>query len=150
MKKIYEKPVMQVEAFMAANYCAGQCGDEGETWFDFQCDAPVNGNHYSQGQRWDDVYWWSQSRFSPLNPATNYKKFEDYIGQQAYYLGMYHPCGVTHPVSSDNSFYFGFVDRNNNGNYDDGEGCVIWRGDNGRNIHCTTMLNHEHWEILKS
>ena len=150
MKKIYEKPAMQVEEFVATNYCAGQCGEHGTTWFDFQCDAPLNGNHYSQGQRWDDVYWWSQSRFSPLNPATNYKKFEDYVDQQAYELGLYHPCGVTHPVSSENSFYFGFVDRNNNERYDSGEGCVIWRGDNGRNIHCTTVLKHEDWETLKS
>lgn len=150
MKKIYEKPVMQAEVFVVENYCAGSCGEHGTTWYDFQCDAPVNGNHHYWDGDYDDVYWWSQSRFSPLNPATKDKKIEDYIGSTAYYLGQYHPCGITHPVSSENSFYFGFVDRNNNERYDQGEGCVIWRGDNGRNIHCTSVLRHEDWETLKS
>ena len=151
-KKIYEKPSMQVEAFVAANYCAGACGDSGTTYYDFQCDAPVNGNYQGRTGRFDYVYWWSDSNFNPLNPNTKDKKLEDYIGRTAYELGGYHPCGTSHPVSTTSTFYYGFVDRNDNERYDAGEGCVIWRGDNpwNPNIHCTSALEHEDWEILKS
>ncbi len=150
-KKIYRKPTMQLEEFIP-NECVAACGDSGTVYFPFICDAPITGNYHDSDGDWDDVYWWSDSNFNPLNPRTKNRKLEDYIGRNASRLGQYHPCGASHTVSNRSTFYYGFIDRDNDGKYTEGEGVVIWRGDNYwfPNIHCSQQLKHEDWETPKS
>lgn len=128
-KKVWRRPLTEVQKFEANEYCAG-CGDSGTTYY-FECNAPGGTLYYyprSDGKI-DGVYngyGWAER------------------------LGSYHPCSEKHEASTTQGFYDGFVDYNKNRQYDDGEGVIVWRGPWGRNGHATKNLNMEDWETAKS
>lgn len=136
MKK-WETPVIMVQEFEANEYVAA-CGDSGKI-YKFECNAPKG-----------DVYYYAASDGAIdgiYNGTGNSKE-----------IGGYEPCGDKHEAPSDSDFCDGFVDRNNNGQCDDGEQAIIWiewtTGFWGNkriyDWHATTELNMTKWETAKS
>lgn len=128
----YKKPVLNVEQFTANEFIAA-CGESGKT-YKFVCNANSN-SWFSDGGK---VY------------EENGKKAGlQTMGRNAdTYLGTYHPCSATHIAESyDKDFsegyltnYIGTAERK----------VIIWKGNNGDNIHCTTNLDMTTWETAKS
>ncbi len=129
MKVVYEKPVMDVQCFMANEFCS-TCGDVNKV-YKFTCDAP-RGEVYKEtnGKQGLQTGWFGDE-----------------------YLGGYKPCGETHEASKvDGEFFEGYV------LHDKGEwipetetiNVMIWTGANHDNVHCTTKLNMDEWETAKS
>lgn len=129
MKKEYVTPMMVGERFSPNEYVAA-CGDSG-TVYKFECNAP-RGNLY--------YYPKSDGTIDGIYTGTG----------SARWIGAYHPCGEKHNADATNDFYDGFVDYNRNGQQDEGEGVIVWRGPWGNNGHATTKLNMNEWETTKS
>lgn len=59
------------------------------------------------------------------------------------YLGNYHACGKKHSADMTDDFLNGFM-------YDERTyqitKVIIWRGEDGDNIHCTTNLDKTTWQ----
>lgn len=128
--KSYKKPVLNVERFTPNEFVANSCGDSGINYL-FECNAP--------GGR---LYYY---------PRSDGEIDGEYNGNgRAWLIGSYTPCHQKHEASSTDSFYDGFVDYNRNGEYDDGEGVIVWRGRWGINGHATKNLDMDKWEIAKS
>lgn len=131
MKKSYVRPVMQCEEFAANEYVAA-CGDKNRV-YKFVCDAP------------EGILYYYNSRNSDGTIDGVYEG-----SGQATMLGSYSPCDKKHEASTTDSFYDGFVDRNNNRECDDGEAVIVWRGPWGIQGHATATLNMSEWETAKS
>lgn len=141
-KKIYERPVMQVEEFVANQYCA-PCGD-GETTvtYKFKCDAGGGSSYYvwldnniiggdAEGE-WVEQGW---------GMFTSY----EWEGADEY-LGRFHACSegqhtVTVPKGTpiDDIFPLGLISRSQYGV--NTTKVRVWRGEDGDNIHCSTHLD---------
>ncbi len=135
MRKEWMEPVIEVQEFVANEYVAS-CGESGKV-YNFECNAGKSENSYY-------VY---------TNGADGLPGTSDDVR-----LGGYHPCGKTHSAESDSDFAYGYmyriygydwlgrpqVDRN------DCTNVIIWRGEDGNNIHCTTNLDINSWETAKS
>lgn len=129
MKRVYVRPTMVGERFVANEYVAA-CGDENKV-YKFTCDAPRGTLYYY--------------------PKSDGKIDGVYTGDgRASRIGSYHPCNAKHEASTTNDFYDGFVDYNGNRRQDDGEGVVVWRGPRNNNGHATTNLDMNTWETAKS
>ena len=141
-KKIYERPVMQVEAFVANHYCS-DCGDGPTTvTYKFQCNAGSHSN-------WQDVYLETNGR-AGLQTNGN-----PWTGVQAdRYIGEYHACNKTHnvtlsadePFDIDATFPKGYVIADWGSGWQHEYETLevrIWRGNDGRNIHCTTQVEED-------
>ncbi len=129
MKRVYVRPTMVGERFVANEYVAA-CGDENKV-YKFTCDA-------SRGT----LYYY---------PKSDGKIDGVYTGDgRASRIGSYHPCNAKHEASTTNDFYDGFVDYNGNRRQDDGEGVIVWRGPRNNNGHATTKLDMNTWETAKS
>ena len=95
-KKIYEKPIMQVEAFVAANYCVEKCGDI-ERKYSFVCTSQSG-----------IMYLYNNSPASGPKPSTSHSRTR---------IGRYSPCGFAHEAPTSGDFNWGFIDRNGNGSH---------------------------------
>ena len=66
------------------------------------------------------------------------------------YLGSYTPCDATHEASTTDEFIKGYM-RKDWGLFSGPMiEVIIWRGEDGNNIHCTTNLDMDTWETAKS
>ena len=128
-RRVWTRPVTEVQKFEANEYVAA-CGDKGTTYL-FTCNAGYYGTLlgykvYSNGN--DGI------------PGTNDDR----------YLGNYTPCDATHEASTSDDFINGYMCKD----FIIGQGkridVVIWRGESGHNIHCTTTLDKNYWETTKS
>lgn len=135
--KSYKKPVLNVERFTPNEFVAA-CGDSGVTYL-FKCDAGggVSGNVYQEN-----------------NGVEGLQTHGEWVGgwdghwQKADRdLGGYHACDITHEADSDDEFLKGYYVPDGSSKPVD---VIIWRGPNGRNVHCTTNLNQDSWETAKS
>ena len=128
-KKAYVKPVMESETFVPQTYVAA-CGDSG-TVYKFVCNAGWYGTLLGY-----DVY---------TNGLDGKPGTKDDV-----YLGGYTPCDATHEASATDEFISGYMRKD----YGLVEGrridVIIWRGEDGNNIHCTTNLDKNSWETVKS
>lgn len=128
MKK-WSRPVTMVQKFEANEYVAA-CGDENKV-YKFKCDAGWTG----------------------LTGSTVYTNGSD--GEMGTsddeYLGPYAHCGATHEASTTDEFIAGYLKKNVIG-IPVGEKVpvIIWRGEDGNNIHCTINLDMDSWETAKS
>ena len=129
MKRVWCRPQTVVQKFEANEYVAA-CGDSG-TVYKFVCNAGRYGTLLGY-----DVY-------------TNGKDGEPGTKDDRY-LGGYTPCNATHNASTTDEFIEGYM-RKDWGIFE-GEriDVIIWRGENGDNIHCTTDLDMNTWETAKS
>lgn len=137
-KRAYVKPSLESEAFVPNTYVAA-CGDSGTTYL-FKCDAGggVSGNVYLETNGVPGL-------------QTEGKWVGGIFGHWEYRadtsLGGYHACGTTHEADSDDDFLDGYYVpyRSNNTTK-----VIVWRGPHNNNVHCTTNLNKDSWEIAKS
>ena len=128
-KRVWEDPLTMVQQFVPNEYVAA-CGDENKVYL-FTCDAGWTGlsgsEVYTNGPdgemgTWDDVH-----------------------------LGTYGKCGKTHEASTTDDFVNGYLIKNVLGlPVGERQSVIIWRGEKGNNIHCTTKLNMNEWETAKS
>lgn len=130
MKRAYVRPTMVGERFVANEYVAA-CHDQ-NTVYKFKCDA----------QEWTGLtgstVW--------LNGPDGQPETSDDIE-----LGTYGRCGVEHEAKTTDKFYAGYLKKNILG-YPTGarKDVIVWRGETGDNIHCTTNLDKNTWETAKS
>lgn len=153
-KIIWSKPEMNEFAFAANDYVAA-CGDQNMI-YKFVCDA-LRGDLYYWAKRvyqglpiighWEDTEWTKQ------DGVVDGKVDSSLLGD-ASRLGGYHPCKATHEAPKTDEFYDGFVDTNDNNQFDDGEGVIVWLERNSwggiKDYHATTNLNMNSWTTAKS
>ena len=123
MRKEWMEPVVEVQEFVANEYVAA-CGDSG-TVYKFKCDAG-EGNY---------------TVYVDSNHNGKFDLTDELLGI------TYHACGATHEASVRDEFLNGFIHKPFSLEYTP---VVIWRGEDGKNIHCTTNLNMSSWETAKS
>ena len=133
MRLRYEKPEINFDEFEANEYIAA-CGDSGYEYL-FECNANSGGLFNSGGSvyvdsnengRWDKPTW-------------------DGNGDDR--LGSYYPCHEKHKTKDGEVFLDGFLVADMGTKRTK---VKIWRGEDGKNIHCTTNLNIDEWETAKS
>lgn len=137
-KRVWTKPLAEVEQFMANNYIASECGDSGVV-YNFECNAGSTSNGYN-------VY---------LADGTPYATAGDDIANGSpakKELGGYKPCGAKHAADSDSGFLKGYMYQRNSwtGNNTGSKIEVIIWTENYTNVHCTSNLDMDAWEVLKS
>lgn len=131
MKMAYEKPMMDVEVFVANEYVAA-CGDSGKTYL-FECNA---GDGVS-----GDV--WLETNNQPGLQRGGF--FGD--TKLTSVLRKYHACNIKHEASSMDQFQNGYYVPSGESTATD---VIVWQGSDGDNIHCTTKLDINSWETAKS
>ena len=128
MKTCYEKPVVSFEEFTANEYVAA-CGDSNYEYL-FECNANSDGWLGKGGSVYEDT-----------NKNGEWDRGSDKR------LGSYSPCGEKHKTQDGAKFLDGFLVSNLGTNV---KKVKIWRGEDEKNIHCTTNLNMDSWETAKS
>lgn len=129
----YKKPVLNVEQFTANEFIAA-CGYSGKT-YKFVCNANSNGWFTNGG-----VVYEENGKKEGLQPW--WEKDADNR------LGSYYPCDNTHIAESyDKDFSKGYLWAVGNIEPQD---VILWKGDNGDNIHYTKNLDMSTWETAKS
>lgn len=131
MKK-WSRPMTFVQKFEANEYVAA-CGDENRV-YKFECTAGGG----VPGTVWED---------------TNGNGEWDIIGDECLttlfgIFESYHACGATHeaPTTDDftNGFFLPGADPSQR------KDVIIWKGEDGNNIHCTENISMDTWETAKS
>lgn len=131
--KSYKKPVLNVECFTANEFVAA-CHDW-NTVYKFTCTA-------GDGAK-GDVY---------TDSGENLTK-----GPLRYYSA----CDATHEASKKDDFISGYYIKNGGSDmtghltwhgweYYEKIPVIIWRGEDGNNVHCTTNLDMDSWQTDKS
>lgn len=134
-KRVYAKPVLESETFVPQNYIAA-CGDTNyEYIFHCNADGGFTGTVY-----YDD----GDGQFDPSIPL---------IHQGDKLMGSgYHACNATHKTEDGDEFIRGWYITGKEA-IEGGklvQAVIIWRGVEGTNIHCTTVLDKSEWETAKS
>ena len=141
MKMTYEAPVMDVEQFLANEFFAA-CGDVAGTAYKFECNAGEGYPYKGSGNVW------VESNGVPGLQKEGYsEKFPFGYVRADRSLGGYHPCGKTHTASSEDDFLNGYYVSNATGEVED---VIIWTGRFRNDVHCTTNLDINSWEVEKS
>ena len=129
MKKNYVRPTMVGERFVADEFVAA-CGDTEYGVYKFKCDAGASKPNYNT------VYYETNNQ-----PGLQQKgKNSDY-----HKTDWYHACGITHEASVKDEFIDGYCITPEGKTLS----VVIWT-EGGTNVHCTTLLNRDSWEVAKS
>lgn len=135
--KSYKKPVLNVEYFTPNEFVAQSCGDSGVV-YNFECNAGIKNHQYA-------VYTYnSRGRKEYLEIGSGWSKHE--IDGRRYY---YHPCHITHEAESDSGFLTGYYMDDMGTREDDAIPVTVWT-EYGNDVHCTTKLDMDSWETLKS
>ena len=129
-KRVWNKPLAQVEQFMANEYIA-KCSDTVNKFYNFVCDAGGG----TKGDVWEGGTVTEGRRYDTISGGTNLTS-----GRTRYYYA----CDASHYVpeaSLATTFTSGYY---NKGTYNDStEGnfipVVIWT-DGGTDVHCTESL----------
>lgn len=133
-KRVWTKPLAEVEQFMANEYVAA-CGDMNRV-YNFECNAGSSRNSYH-------VY---------LNGADGLPETSDDIDWSARSgrMRLYSPCGATHEAKTTDDFPSGYMYRyGNGGNSGERIDVIVWT-EGGTNTHCTANLDMDEWETTKS
>lgn len=154
-KKIYEKPAMQVEAFIANDYCVNCSTDPGHNYltYEFVCDGGKGKSRYGE------------DNFFIHNGSGNYYTFNHYMGPEGWWDGpqhmisYYHPCGQTHTVKVPigttvdqlddvkvGAYYLDDISTNRRESFGP---VTIWT-EGGTTVHATTITNPKEWHLAKS
>lgn len=131
--KQYVKPMMESEVFTANEYIASTCGEVNKV-YKFECNAgkflglPVPGTVFEDSNN-------------------NGQLDEGDKDLTSLWWPEYHACGRTHEAPKDDEFLKGFYKPLNiEGLMQD---VIIWT-EGGTNVHCTTKLDMNEWETVKS
>lgn len=134
-KKVWVRPVTEVQQFEANEYCAA-CGDKW-TVYKFKCDAGSSRSSYH-------VY---------LNGPDGIAETNDDIDWSARSgrLRTYSPCGSTHEAPTQEEFPAGYMYKVGDWNQNTGSriDVIVWT-ENKTNTHCTANLDMNSWETAKS
>lgn len=132
-KRVYAKPVLENETFIPQCYCS-QCGEHGQKVY-FECNA----SHIIGG--------WGGTVYQETNGIDGLQlpgKHDDPDTR----LSSYTPCSEKHITDKTDEFLKGYISC---GVIEDwATPVLIWRGIDGKNTHCTTKLNIDKWDIVKS
>lgn len=124
----WERPMAVVDAF-AANEFVSACGDSGVI-YKFDCNA---GN------------WWSHYAVKDRNGNVAKISGRYWDGHHWYF----HPCREKHEAESDTGFLKGYHIDDISTSRDENIQVIIWT-ENDTDIHCTTNLDMNTWETVKS
>lgn len=132
-KRIWTKPLAEVEQFMANEYVAA-CGDSGVV-YKFECNAGSSRTAYN-------VYLADGTPYATSGRDSGGCKTDYY---------SYSPCGEKHDAESDSGFLKGYMYAQGRGGRDSGSkiDVIIWT-ENYTDVHCTKNLNMNSWETAKS
>lgn len=135
-KQTWEEPQILVQKFIPNEYIAA-CGDSGKI-YKFTCDA-------------GDGEWGSVYRETGLRPGLQtggrYAD-EEITSWTSWPRTGYHACMTTHEAESDSEFDHGYYCAG--GDTRNPLQVIIWRGEDGKNVHCTTNLDMDSWETERS
>ena len=138
MRKEWMEPVIEVQEFVANEYVAA-CGDSGKV-YNFQCNAGSY-NHYGK------VYLETNGKAGLQTQGgmewVNGKPKRYHADRHL--TNSYHACDTTHKANSKDGFFDGYYLRG-----DTLLKVIVWRGEDGNNVHCTTNLDINSWETAKS
>lgn len=136
MKKTWEEPKILVQKFVANEYVAA-CGDSG-TVYNFVCDAGggVEGSVYQETNGRPGLQAYGRNRDEII------AVYIPFIG------GGYHACSATHQAEENSGFFNGYYCAE--GDTENPVSVIIWKGENGDNVHCTTDLDMDNWTTAKS
>lgn len=130
MKRTYVRPTMVGERFVANEYVAA-CHEQNKV-YKFKCNA----------QEWTGL---TGSTVWLNGPDGRPETSDDVL------LGSYGKCGVEHEAKTTDEFYAGYLKKNIGGvPLGKRTDVIVWRGEDGKNIHYTTNLNIKEWETAKS
>lgn len=138
MKRRYERPSAYIEEFTPNEYVAA-CGDSGKV-YNFQCNAGSY-NHYGK------VYLETNGKAGLQTQGgmewVNGKPKRYHADRHL--TNSYHASDTTHKANSKDGFFDGYYLRG-----DTLLKVIVWRGEDGNNVHCTTNLDINSWETAKS
>ena len=135
MKKAYEKPMVECEEFQANEYVAACNGPE--PVYKFKCDAISHSILGDGGQVWLET-----------NGKEGLQRWSLDKKQRDTFRSFYYPCGAEHEVKADSDdFKKGYLTTYDNRRPID---VIVWTGLNDDNTHCTTNLDMNTWETVKS
>lgn len=126
--KEYVRPMMDSEVFVANEYFSA-CGDENKV-YKFTCEAGGGGN---------GTVYLDSNHNGEWNP----------VRDEMLTLAGYHACGATHEAPTTDDFQEGFFITGIVPPYNV-QKVIVWRGENGDNVHCTTNLDMDSWQTAKS
>lgn len=134
MKKVYERPMMVCDQFTADEFVAA-CTNQNGTHYKFKCDA-------SSFKIWGfeaggSVYVENGKKPGLQRTGVN--------ADELLAFATYSPCKEPHVASKSSDFEVGYLTF-----LDIEKDVMVWRGENGRNVHCTPELEIENWETTKS
>ena len=134
--KNYVKPMMESEVFAANEYIAA-CGDSGTTYL-FECNAGGGtlGSVYQETNGKDGLQTHGGWGYSADRQLTFWP------------VSYYYACNEKHEADSTDDFLNGYYCAR--GNTTNAQQVVIWRGEDGGDIHCTTKLDKTDWETGRS
>lgn len=148
MKKIYEKPAMQLEEFIP-NECVAACGDTEYGKYKFNCNA---GNYDGFGYIYQEMQGNGQFDHGNYGWGANDRR-----------LGGFGPCNIEHEADTTDEFIDGwyvpcdatYIPREDAWDvhtvyYDQAIPVIIWRGDDGNGLHATSVLDRDSWPVVKS
>lgn len=127
-KNVWVQPQTAVQQFVA-NEAVSACGDENKV-YKFTCEAGGGGNGTVYLDSNHDGKW-------------------NLLDDEILTLAGYHACGATHEAPTTDDFQEGFFITGVFPPYNV-QKVIVWRGENGDNVHCTTNLDKNSWETAKS
>lgn len=127
-KNVWVQPQTVVQQFVANEYVAA-CGDINKV-YKFKCDAGGGGNGTVYLDSNGNGQW-------------------DFFSDEMLTLAGYHACGKTHEAPTTDDFEEGFFITGVVPPYNV-QKVIVWRGENGDNVHCTTNLDMTTWPTAKS
>ncbi len=136
MKKNYVRPTMVGEIFVADEFVAA-CGDPEYGMYKFKCDA---GGGVSGG------VWYETNGTPGLQTGWGVANPDKRISTTT---SSFHACKIEHEASTTAAYRDGYYLPSGK-DTKDAVAVVIWRGPDNNNVHCTTNLNRDSWEIAKS
>ena len=139
MKQVWSSPKTSFEQFVPQNYIAA-CGDSGVV-YKFTCDV----NDGRDGGVWQET---NGRTGLQIEGGWGYEA-DTRISRSN---SSFHGCGEEHEAEATdeflmNCYYLSYSNRNNPSK---AIPVVVWRGENGDNIHCNPNLNKNEWETAKS
>lgn len=127
-KNVWVQPQTVVQQFVA-NEAVSACGDENKV-YKFTCEAGGGGN---------GTVYLDSNHNGEWNPVLD----------EILILAGYHACGATHEAPTTDDFQEGFFITGVVPPYNV-QKVIVWRGENGDNVHCTTNLDMTTWPTAKS
>jgi hypothetical protein len=142
MKKIYEKPCMQVEAFVANHYCA-DCSDDDHSYVTYLFDC---------GNGLRDTRYYIRNKNN-----TDYATIDGKYYGPGWWTYYYEPCYEHHEVTvpkghdviAENDDILDGYGLDPIGGDVDFIPVVLWT-DNHTNMHATVVLDPHEWQMVKS